>query len=392
MIIWGAMAIPVLTAIVLLVWFKHKTVAWEFIIPFAVSIICIALFKFTTEKVQTADSEFWGGWATQAEYFERWDERVSCMHTKYCKRSVSRRRPDGSTHSDTERYACGTEHMYDVDIHPPRWVLHDSNGEHQSVSSAQFERLATMWGNRLFVELGRRYHSIDGDKFVATWDKDEATFVPVTTEHTYENRVQASTSIFNFQEVDLKTWNLYEYPGIGSYDQPSILGAHTDQTQEADLLLRIWNAKFGNGKQVKMFVLLFGPQTTLETGLAQENYWKGGNKNEFTLALGTDHAGKVTWAHIISWTEAGRLKIDVREHALHQEKLDLVELSQYMVDQVGKNFVRKPFADFSYLTVEPPGWAVALSYFLTLLANVGLSWWIIHNRHQEWTSDSEDLY
>ncbi|PJE76931.1 hypothetical protein COV05_01930 [Candidatus Uhrbacteria bacterium CG10_big_fil_rev_8_21_14_0_10_48_16] len=393
MIIWGAMAIPIVVAIVLYAWFRHKTVAWEFIVPFAVSIVCIAGFKYGTEMVQTADTEFWGGWATHAEYFERWDEEVPCTHTKYCDQPSTCTNSDGSTYSCTERVACGTEHLYDVDDHPPRWVLHDSNGESQSISSGQFEGLVSKWHSRVFVDMHRDYHSIDGDKYVATWNtKDDASFVEVTTRHTYENRVQASTSVFNFEEVNPKVWGLYEYPGIGSWDQPAILGNGGSETREADTLLRFWNAKIGRNKQVKMFVLVFGPESTLETGLAQESYWKGGNKNEFILALGTDRSGKVTWTHVISWTEQDRLKIDVREYALNQGTLDLVDLVDYMVPEVRKRFVRKPFADFSYLTVEPPGWAVVLSYFLTLLINLGLSFWIINNRHEEWTSSRSRHY
>jgi hypothetical protein len=387
-IIWGAIAVPILTAVVLLTWFRHKTVWWEFLVPLLVSIVCIALFKYTTEKVQTSDTEFWGGWATHAEYFERWNERVPCSHTKYC--SETCRDSDGKTYSCSK--PCGKQHAYDVDDHPARWVLYDSNGESQSIGSGAFEGFAGKWHSRTFVDLHRNYHTVDGDKYVATWDKDEATFVAVTTQHTYENRVQAATSIFNFPEVDPKLWKLYEYPGIGTYDQVAILGASGPQTKEADALLRRWNAKLGRSKQVKMFILQFGPDSTLETGLAQENYWKGGNKNEFILALGADRSGKVTWAHVISWTEQDRLKIDVREYALHQDTLDLVDLVNYMGPEIQKNFERKAFADFSYLTVEPPGWAIALSYILTLLVNLGLSFWIVNNRHQEWTPERRRSY
>lgn len=381
MIIWGAISIPLITATVLFTWFRHKTVWWEFIVPVVVSIICIALFKFTTEKVQTSDTEYWGGWATHAEYYERWNERVPCTHTKYC--SETCRNSDGTTYSCSK--PCGTEHAYDVDDHPPYWVFHDSNGGSQGISRGKFEDLAKSWSSRKFVDLHRSYHTVDGDKYVTTWDKDEATFVAVTTQHTYENRVQAATSIFNFPEVDPKFWKLYEYPAIGTYDQVAILGASGPQAQEADTLLRRSNAKLGRAKQVKMFILVFGPGSSLDTGISQEHYWKGGNKNEFILTLGTDSSGKVTWAHPISWTEVDRLKIDVREYALQQDTLNLIDLVNYMVPQVEKSFQRKQFVDFSYLTVEPPGWAVALSYILTLLVNIGLSFWIIHNQHQEST-------
>ncbi|NQV88771.1 MAG: hypothetical protein HQ488_00410 [Parcubacteria group bacterium] len=391
MIIWGAMAVPVVTALVLLGWFRHKTVAWEFLIPFAVSIVCIGLFKWGAEKHETTDTENWGGWGAVAEYYERWDEEVPCSHVKYCTRSVTRTRSDGTTYSDTKQYDCGRLDPYDVDDHPAYWRVTDSNGETQRISSTKFEWFATRWGERRFVDLNRNYHLIDGDKYVANWDRDDVTLVPITTKHTYENRVQAASSVFNFEEVDPTVWGLYEYPSISGLDQRAVLGAVRD-ADKADTRLRFWNAKLGAVKQVKMFLLVFGPESTLETGLAQENYFKGGNKNEFILTLGVDATGNVTWAHVISWTEEDRLKIDVREYALDQDKLDLVDLVEYMAAEVHKNFERKEFEDFSYLMVEPPLWSVLLSYFLTILINIGLSAWIVMNRHSEYTRPSWRTY
>lgn len=379
MIIWGALAIPILTSVVLLLGFRHKTVVWEYVVLFAVSIACVTGFKFAAEKVTTTDTEFWGGWVAQAEYFERWDEEVPCSHTKYCTRTVTSSGSDGSTHTDTEQYPCGTEHLYDVNVHPPKWVITDSNGESQFITSAQFERLASSWSNRTFVDMRRHFHSIDGDKYLTVWDERDETLVGVTTKHHYENRVQSAASIFNFSEVDPKVWGLYEYPGIGTWDQRAILGNGGPNTDEADKLLRFWNAKLGHVKQVKMFILVFPQGTTLETGLAQENYWRGGNKNEFILAVGIDSASKVVWAHVISWTEEDKLKIDVRERALRQGVLDLADLVEYMTQEVHKRFERKPFAEFSYLTVEPPTWAVLLSYILTFLIDAGLGVWIVLN-------------
>lgn len=383
MIVWGAFAIPIITSVVLLLGFKHKTVVWEYLVLFAVSIMCVVAFKFASEKVTTTDTEYWGGWIAQAEYFERWDEEVPCKHTKYCTRTVTRSGSDGRTHTETEQYPCGTLHRYDVDTHPPKWVLTDSNEESQSISSAQFEGLASSWSNRTFVDMRRDYHAIDGDKYLTVWDERDETLVEVTTKHHYENRVQSAASIFNFSEVDPKVWGLYDYPGIGAWDQCAILGNGGSNTNEADKLLRFWNAKLGHVKQVKMFILVFPSGTTLETGLAQENYWRGGNKNEFILAVGIDSTNKVAWAHVISWTEEDKLKIDVRERALSQETLDLVDLVGYMAGEVHKRFERKPFAEFSYLTVEPPTWAVVLSYVLTLLIDAGLGAWIVLNRSHD---------
>jgi len=71
---WLAMAVPAVTAIVLFLCFQHKTVWWEFLIPFAVSVACIASGKYMTETCQTRDTEYWGGWVKYAEYYEDWNE------------------------------------------------------------------------------------------------------------------------------------------------------------------------------------------------------------------------------------------------------------------------------------------------------------------------------
>jgi len=44
-----------------------------------------------------------------------------------------------------------------------------------------------------------------------------------------------------------------------------------------------------------------------------------------------------------------------------------------------KNQEVKEFADFSYITVEPSGWAILLTYIVTILANVGISVFAIKN-------------
>ena len=107
--------------------------------------------------------------------------------------------------------------------------------------------------------------------------------------------------------------------------------------------------------------------------------WKRGNKNEFTLALSLDASGAASWARVISWTKAEGLKNDVRDFALEYHPLDLVKLVDYMGEQASTRYEYRDFQEFSYLTVEPELWAILLTYVLTLVLNVGVSLWIIHN-------------
>lgn len=379
MIIWAAVVIPVLAVGVLYWKFHRKLVWWEVGLLVLIPVALVWVSKLLIETSQTTDTEFWGGWVTKAEYYEDWNERVSCRHPIPCSHptystdSNGRRVQTGYAHSNDGHY-----HLYDVDEHPPYWQIHGSNGETIRTSSADFERLAKRFGNRRFVDLNRNYHSNDGDKYVAVWGGADETLEPVTTQHTYENRVQASSSVFNYQEVDPQTYDLFEYPAVQGYRQKCILGNGGPTTVEGTQRLALWNAKLGKLKQVRMFVLIFQGKP-MQAAMEQESYWKGGNKNEFIVCIGTDKANKVQWCHVFSWSEAEVLKVEARNFVMEMEDLDLVALADWLGPAVQEKFVRKEFADFSYLTVEPPLWAVLTVFGITLLVTAGLSVWFVLN-------------
>lgn len=367
MIIWFALGIPIAITLFVCLKYQRKIVWWEVFVPTIVCMILIFFCKWGVEKLQTNDTEYWGGWIQKAEYYEYWDEEVPCRH------------PIEETDKDGNTRVVGYEHMYDVDEHPPYWQVIDSNGITITVDENKFEFLAKRFGNRDFVELNRHYHSKDGDKYEATWNGKEKTFEPSVTAHTYENRLQASTSVFKFEKVDPKKYNLFEYPKIvGYYYQPSILGPNTDRG--AMQLFDNMNARLGAKRQLKIWVLIFVDKP-LEAGFEQQSYWKNGNKNEFVIAIGINPDREIQWAHIFSWSENESLKTDTRNYIIAQKRLDLVNLAGWIKPELEKRYKRKSFADFNYLTVEPPLWAVILTFILTALASLVSSVWIIGNNY-----------
>ncbi len=369
MIIWFAAAIPLIMIPVLLYFFPRRIVWWELGIPLAASLIIVGICKYGTAAVQMRDIEYWGGWLTHAEYYEEWDETVPCRHPVY--------RTDSKGNSVFVGYA----HSYDVDYHPHYWLAHDSNGISKSISQQHFERLAEKFHSRVFVDLHRSYHSIDGDKYVARWDGREETFTPFASIHTYENRVQASNSLFNFPEVNPKEYGLFEYPEIqGAYACTHILGQGGPTMTAAERKLSVFNARVASSKQVWVWILVFNDRP-FQAGIAQQNYWKNGNKNELVVTIGVDSQSIIQWCHVFSWTDVEKLKIDTRSQVIEQQgkPLDLVKIVDRLGPEIEKSWDRKQFANFSYLTVEPPGWMVALTYFLVLIASVGASAWAIYN-------------
>lgn len=369
--------IPILS-IPLLWWrWSAKLAIWELLILVGTPIVLTWGAKASCEAAQIHATEYWGSWVSTAEYYEDWDEEVSCRHPKY--RTETRTDSKGNTY--TEQVFDGYEHLYDVDYHPPYWQVNDSLGTTISTDQVLFESLSKRWKSRKFVDLHRSYHSNDGDKYVATWDAQPATLEPVTTSHSYENRVQASKSIVNYREVNPEDYDLYEHPKIsGFYRQHSILGKGGATHVEAENKLDYLNATLGSTKQVRMYILIFKDKP-LEAALEQEAFWKGGHKNELVTCVGVDGSFEVKWAYIFSWSKSETLKVEMRDFLAQQKTLDLAAYVDWLGPQVVTSYIRFDWHTFDYLTVEPPGWIVTLVFFLTILVNGGLAIWTVNNRH-----------
>jgi hypothetical protein len=375
---WFAMAIPIATAAVLYWKYRDLAVWWEFLIVFFISAILIFVSKFCVNKIQTTDIEYWGGWIVAGEYYEAWNERVPCTHDKYEEYTDS----DGKTHS---RYV-GKEHLYDVDYHPEYWQVLESNGEVICVDYSHFGYLASKFGNKIFVDMHRSYHTIDGDKYVTSWKLNDEDFEPAVTSHFYENKVQASNSVFRFRDVDkteVKSYCLFGFPKItGYYSCPCILGDGGPTHFEAEKKLEVWNAKLGAIKEVRMMILVFKNQP-MQAGFFQEQYWDGGNKNEFIICIGVDDNYNIEWCCSFSWTEVEELKTNANSFVMSLGKLDLVRIVDWLVPEIRTKWQRKHFSDFNYLTVDPPTWAVGLIFIITIALNVGLGAWIVKNQYRE---------
>jgi hypothetical protein len=370
------MILPFIAVIVCLVWFKEETIWWEAAIPFAAVALFILIFKFAAESVATSDDEYWTGYVNTAEYYEDWDEEVPCRHPRYCTRTTT----DSKGNTRTESYQCGWQHAYDVDYHPEYWAKVDHNGISHLINRSEYDFFVRKFGNRSFVNMNRDYHSNDGDMYQATWPSTDATLESMVTVHSYENRVQASSSVFNFPEVDtsdIRKYKLFNYPGINNFDkQRHILGANN---KVAERKMEILNAKLGRKKEVKAFILVYKGQP-IKAAEIQEAYWKGGNKNEFIVCIGTDKSGKKTnWVHIISWNLDKTLNVKVRNWVLGQDNLNLPGLVDMMYPEINTHFRRQSFEEFSYLKVELTSGQLIAIWIVSFILSAGLAVWIIMN-------------
>lgn len=370
--IWFNMLIPIIAIIVLAIGFKKKIAVWEYILIFTIPILGIAIAKWTSVYSQTRATEYWNAYLVRAEYVEPWSTWVH----KTCERCVER---------DTSG-RCTREEKYDCsycDENGPSWTAYDNLGRSHSISQEHFERLCRTWGKREKVELNRsiKHHfgcGQDGESYVTNFDGVFEHTQPVVTSHSYENKVRSSKSIFNFQKVDPKdvaTYGLVEYRPASLFDYNPIFGISNDSASKR---LSWWNAHLGTYKQVHMNIIVFHNKN-ISAAEMQRSYWKGGNKNEFIICIGVDNNNKIQWTKVISWTEVEILKLRV-ERSVNAMEFNLPAIVDTMAVNVRKEFKRKEFKDFKYISVEPTPFATVMAFVVTLILTVGLSIFFVENK------------
>jgi len=375
MVIYLLLLIPIVTAIVLFLFFERRMLWWEFCIPFASSVVLVVLLKLGVDHMSMTSTEYWGSFVERAEYYEEWDEWVDQTCTEECCCDSK------GQNCQTRTYDCSYR-----DYHPPYLVLTNTIGEKVSISQSEYKRIRSILGNEGKTDLHRDYYRIDGDMYSTIWGKDSLTAIPVTTVHSYENRIKASdATVFNFRdldETDIKRYALKEYPPIQDrYKMDVVLGDSSRDASIANKKLKYVNGKLGHSKELCAFILVFKDQP-LEAAFKQEAHWKGANMNEFVVCIGIDAERNVQWCKVISWTTNERLKMDVRSMVDQQKKLDL----SGFVDQLSvalTDFKRRDFKEFDYLTVEPSWAAIIFCAIAVILLNILVSWWAINNEHEE---------
>lgn len=374
--IFGAMIIPFMACAILMIFFQHKTKWWELAIPLVISVILCGGAKVLAEYGATRDSELWGGWVLSSHYYEDWNE--------YIQRTCYRTSCSGSG----KNQVC-TQIPYDcsyVAYHPEYWTIQDSNEVEHNVSQSTYNHLVELFGVKpQFIDLGRYYYTNDGDMYQVLWPRTSETVTPVVTEHTYENRVQAARSVFSYVDIsreDARTSGLFDYPEVSLFNTPSVLGNCGENTQKANERLSYYNAILGREKELRIWLLCF-QGGDIQKGHLQEAYWVGGNKNEVVVTVGTNEDGAVSWVYPFSWTDDKTPIYEIRDFIAGQGRFDSVAAVDFIGPILKDEFVRKHFADFSYLTVDPPLWSIIATYVVMLLVNGGLGYFVVMNEFHE---------
>lgn len=375
--IWILLLIPIAAVIVMLMFYKKKIAIWEYLTLFGASFLIILISKLIITSSMTSDIEFHSESAYKVEYEGSWSEWIidECSYDCFC-----------STNDDGYEtcMTCWEDCSYRK-YHSDSWRIVSKSGTSQNISESDYKRISKKWGEKkIGTHSGLKVNNDNGIYEAICPNESPEMLECIVTKHSYENKVQYSNSEYGFEEIsdeDVKVYNLYEYPNIyEKYKQNHILGAGDATKNEAIKNMNVLNAQLGPKKQVQAFILIFKNQS-VETGKMQEGYWKGGNKNEFVLTIGVDSDNKIEWAYPFTWSEEESVKKNIKRHVMNQSDLNLADISEYMYEELDKSFVRKPFADFDYLTVEPSSRAINISMIILMAFTIGFVIWSIMNGH-----------
>lgn len=127
------------------------------------------------------------------------------------------------------------------------------------------------------------------------------------------------------------------------------------------------------------WILVWAGQT-LDVAYAQENYWKGGNKNELVVCIGVDDRNAIQWGHVFSWSESEMLKQSLADEIV-RDKNEILNTSQYVqwIENNINQWQRKEFEDFNYIHTPIPWWGNLIIYTVTIIGCIVSGFFVVNN-------------
>lgn len=338
-------SIPFVVAAVLLIFFRKQTVWWEYPALIVPSIIIALLLELCCKAYNATDTEYLGSYITKIRHEDSWNEYIhrTCTKVVACGKDK-----DGNTIYKTVTYDCSY-----VRDHPDFWMYFTNTGNTDYISEQEYSRLRWQFGTPMrFIDMHRDYYTKDGDAQEYDFDGDWRKARTLSESHKYQNKVQTSRSIFKFEEIsDRKadSLGLYRYPAIIDDDQCPFIGYTADKYTEKRF--RWLNARLGKQCQFRTYLLFYRnqPVSIVEK---QRSYWQGANKNEMIVCIGIDSSDRVQWCECLSWSDEPRLEAKTKQFFLESDSLRLIDYADLLFRWVPRDWHRKKFEDFSYITVE----------------------------------------
>lgn len=346
--------IPVIiVAIILFIYQLLNSRKWlRVVVPTALCAIIMGISVAIDYSAQTSDIEVWSGHVEEWKHTEEWDEYHPPVTT--------------CTTDSNGKKSCTTR--------PGYWEHHPAENELKTTDRGWFHIYYTPEGKRM------------NDRFPNRTAELEEMFpkgTPTASRHRYTNKLQASYSIYRHEDIDLKDFpDLPKYPDkIRDELYVDRLIGKVPKEKEANKELSKLNTylnkrvpdserpgKTRSYKEVNVIFVNVGKDKSREYGFALQDYWQGGNKNDFVIAFSMNEKGSVSWAYPFSWSESELLKIETRQY---MEDLKKVKDFKPVVKDIGKlvedKYKRKEFADFNYLQINVSTTANVIIWILSFV-------------------------
>jgi hypothetical protein len=361
--------IPFVTALFLLIMFNKKMVWWEY----AVLIIPSLLFVLITQKIMISinsnDTEYLGSYIERLTYYEPWDEMVLETRT----RTVS----DGKGGTRTETYTVWERHYHQEKY---TYLINGEKWEH-NITKKEYETIKKRMGsNRIFRDMRRDYHRIDGDAYDIFWDKTVEHLYDVTRARSYKNKIKAtqSNTIFKYTEISkeqAKEYGLYEYPKIELLSQNPIIGRNVSDKDKQRI--KYINAVYGKPKEFRIYILFYEGKD-IDISEMQKAYWQNGNKNEFIVCIGTQK-DSVVWCNPFSWCDEPNLEVLTKSYFINNPILNIDEYGKWLQTQIPTKWKRKEFSDYEYVRVGLTRTQYISLIIIMILLNIGISIFLVLN-------------
>jgi len=338
---------PILVSVTLFFLSKGRVNWKELLVQAGVAVLLIGSGFALGRCGVMADREVWNG-----RIAEKHEGTESCCHDYPCN---CREECSGSGSSRSCSTVCDTcyEHIQD-----DYWSASTTNGE------------------RVFYD----GCNPPGSSPPSRWN---AIVVgePTAVEHRFKNYIKgAPGTILKKQGLVEKYKGLIpQYPR--TYDLYRIrrvlpAGVEVPGAARMDAVLDEINARLGRPKQVNMIVVV---TAAADRGYihALEEAWLGGKKNDLVLVVGAPDYPKIAWAGVMSWTKVENLKLSLRDAVEDMGTFDGDRVMALLEREVSEKFIRRPMADFEYLSssIQPPFWLLVVLLVLGLGVSGGLGYW-----------------
>jgi len=356
-----------------------KEVNWiEYAIGTCLALLTAGAFHCWAYYGQVGDQETWSGSIVQTRQYSSWLEyfEYAVYRTEYYTEEESSTDSKGRT---TTRTVTKSRQVFDhweptSKWHNEHWGMESNIATSYDISKAKYLQVAQAFGgdgpipgDRSTSEHNSRMIGGDPNDYIAL--NKTGYIEPVTKSVFFENRVKASTNIFNKRNVSVEeAKTLYPYPdSIDPFISGRLLGEASKlfTALEWDQL----NARLGPTKRINLICIGYPAGTDPAKFDAQIAYWKGGKKNDFIIGYSD------SWARVYSWSESELAKANIETLFLQTSNKELLPAIE---SEIIRNYTKVEWnKKFQYLSISPQ-WHHIIWYIVVLALTQAALYIIFH--------------